>query len=350
MKKTLLLLFVIQFTLGFSQTVTKILLIHPTVKNINTFKYLSENKIIDIDNVQFIGVYHKDERYDYSKSLAYISDSNIINFSLVMIDSSISRNELFVENKLTPQLDSLFTISDGAIFTGGDDIPASVYSEKTSFLTDIADPYRHYFEVSFLNHLLNMNSGDDAFLNKKPDYVILGICLGMQTINVASGGTMYQDIPTEVYKLSDIESATAIQSKMHKNYVRLISDDKSIMGSSLHRIVVYDREDKITSLFKHNKTPFVLSWHHQAVKKTGHHINVIFTSEDGNVIEGINHNRFDNVYGLQFHPEYIKIYNNDLLRFKLEDDEKGFTDLLKEKNSYQFHVDLWKFFSEMYKD
>lgn len=350
MKKILLLLFVIQITFGFSQTVTKILLIHPTVKNINTFRYLSENNFIDIEHVQFIGVYHKDEVYDYSRSLAYIEDSSITNFTLVRIDSVITRNELFVVNKMTTELDSLFTISDGVIFTGGDDIPASVYSEKTSFLTDIDDPFRHYFEVSFLNHLLNMNSGEDAFLNRKPNYVILGICLGMQTINVATGGTMYQDIPTEVYNLTDIESAAAMQSKMHKNYVKLISDDRNMIGSSLHPIVVYDREDKITTLFKSNKTPFVLSWHHQAIKKTGSNINVIFISADGKVVEGINHNRYDNVYGVQFHPEYVKIYNNDLVRFKLEDDEKGFSDLLKENESYQFHVDLWKFYSDMYKD
>jgi len=347
--KKLLILFIIfgASIISFSNDTLTILLIHPTVNNINTFNYLSKNKIIELDNVKFIGVYHKDELYDYSKSQQYITDSNLTNFSLVSLDNKIEKGEIFANNKLSSKFDSLFSISNAAIFTGGDDIPPSVYSSKTNFLTSIDDPYRHYFEISFLYHLLEKDNGENALLNKNPKYAILGICLGMQTINIATKGTMYQDIPTEVYKLKCIEDAAKMQNKMHKNYTKLISDDKDMIGSSLHPIVLKDTENPISLILKKNKIPYVLSWHHQAVKKVGNNLNVIFTSEDKKIIEGLNHKKFANVYGVQFHPEYIKIYTNQDVRFYLEDEQKGFSDLLKEKNSYEFHIEFWKFFSSL---
>jgi putative glutamine amidotransferase len=348
MKKFLILLIIANFYfISLANDTLTILLIHPTVKNINTFNYLSLNKIIDIDNVKFIGVYHKDEQYDYSKSKEFIADSNLTNFSLVELSNPIEKTDIYKDNNLSSQFDSLFLISNAAIFTGGDDISPSVYGNKTKFLTSIDDPYRHYFEISFLYHLIEKDNGKTALLNKNPNYAILGICLGMQTINVAAKGTMYQDIPTEVYKLKCIEDAVKIQSKMHKNYSKLISDDKDMIGASLHPILLKDIENPISKIFNDNKMPYVLSWHHQAVKKIGNNLKVIFTSEDKKIVEGLNHTIFKNVYGVQFHPEYIKIYKNQEIRFKLEDKQKAFADLLKEKNSYQFHIELWRFFSSL---
>lgn len=351
MKKLLVLFIIINtFFISFANDTLTILLIHPTVKNIATFNYLSTNKIIDVRNVKFVGVYHKDELYDYSKSENYINDSNLTNFSLVELSNSIEKDEIFVDNKLSLSFDSLFSISNAAVFTGGDDISPSVYSAKTKFLTSIEDPYRHYFEISFLYHLLEKDNGSNALLNKNPQYAILGICLGMQTINVATKGTMYQDIPTEVYKLKYIEDAAKIQAQMHKNYTKLISDDKDMIGSSLHPIVLKNIDNSISKLFNKNNNPYVLSWHHQAVKKVGNNLNVIFTSEDKKIIEGLIHKKFPNVYGVQFHPEYIKIYNNQNVRFNAEDKSKGFSDLLKEKDSYEFHISFWKYFSSLIQD
>ena len=351
MKKILVLLFLVNvFFVSVANDTLTILLIHPTVRNISTFNYLSSNKIIDIDNVKFIGVYHKDERYDYSKSKEFITDSNLTNFSLVELSNSIEKDDIYKENNLSTKFDSLFSISNAAIFTGGDDISPAVYGSKTKFLTSIDDPYRHYFEISFLYHLIEKDNCNTALLNKKPKYAILGICLGMQTINVAAKGTMYQDIPTEVYKYKCIEDAAKNQNKMHKNYVKQISDDKDMIGASLHPILLKDTENPIFKIFNENKTPYVLSWHHQAVKKIGNNLKVIFTSEDKKIVEGLNHIKFKNVYGVQFHPEYVKIYKNQEVRFKLEDEQKGFGDLLKEKNSYEFHIELWKFFSNLVQD
>ncbi len=88
----------------------------------------------------------------------------------------------------------IFEHSEGTVFFGGPDLPPEVYNEKTSLHTSIYDPYRHYFELSFLFHLLGGYQAEkfEPLLKEDPDYLIYGFCLGMQTMNVATGGTMMQ--------------------------------------------------------------------------------------------------------------------------------------------------------------
>jgi hypothetical protein len=61
----------------------------------------------------------------------------------------------------------------------------------------ITDPHRHYLELSFLFHLLG-GFQDESFLpllEERPEYPVLGICLGMQSMNVATGGDMIRIFP-----------------------------------------------------------------------------------------------------------------------------------------------------------
>ncbi len=69
-----------------------------------------------------------------------------------------------------------------------------------SLLTRLTDPYRHYFEASFLFHLLGGSQNIDytPFLEVNKEYTVYAICLGIQTMNIAAGGTMTQDIPSEL--------------------------------------------------------------------------------------------------------------------------------------------------------
>ena len=237
------------------------------------------------------------------------------------------------------------------MFFGGPDLPPSVYGEPMSLLTRVSDPYRHYFELSFLFHLLGgmQNPNFNALLKQNPDYVIYGICLGMQTINVAAGGTMIQDIPSEVYQHKTVEqvlnSAKTIQ---HRNYNKNIENDKALFSGSFHPIKILNPKQLINSE-KVEMTPLVYSNHHQAIEKTGKNIQIIATSVDRKIIEAISHKKYPNVIGVQFHPEGIYLHNQQL-QYKTDPNKtpKSGKQILKENNSYQFHLDFWKTFSEKF--
>ncbi len=103
---------------------------------------------------------------------------------------------------------------------------------------------------------------------------LLGVCLGMQFTNVVAGGTMIQDIPSEIGKTVD-----------HRKYHSVQIEPASILADVL--------SDTHAS---------VLSNHHQAVDDLGKNLRVIARSEDG-VAEALE--RTDGGFGLfvQWHPE-----------------------------------------------
>ncbi len=329
---------------------THILVVHPTINNIKTFTYFVDNDIINIDKVKFTGIYYTKEKYDYSNSTNFLADTNLPYFSLFEITEDISKEKLFQKNKLTPVFDSLFSISDGIIFLGGPDIQPSIYSEKTELLTEITDPYRHYFELSFLYHLLGNNSkSSKPLLNKNPNYVVWAICLGMQTMNIATGGTLYQDIPSNIYNKKYVEDILNDKTYMHKNYFKNLYPRDSLTGGVFHPVIKTDLKNKIYTTLKTNANPYVYSWHHQAVNVPGHGLQILFTSPDVKVVEGVCHEQYKNVYGFQFHPEYLKLYD-EKYKLKINNSDKT-TDLKTElinNNSYNFHLSLWKYFSILF--
>ncbi len=151
---------------------------------------------------------------------------------------------------------------DGLVLIGGDDIPPRVYGEQPHETVRPLTPERYEFERQFIDRWL---------ASGKP---VLGVCLGMQFANVVRGGTMIQDIPSEIGKTVD-----------HRKYHRVRIDS----GSSLARILGAEEAS-------------VLSSHHQAVDGLGRNLRAIARSEDG-VVEALE--RTDGGFGLfvQWHPE-----------------------------------------------
>ncbi len=155
-------------------------------------------------------------------------------------------------------------VLDGLVLIGGDDIPPEAYGEQPHETVEPLTPQRYEFERKLIARWLE--SG-------KP---LLGVCLGMQFTNVVAGGTMIQDIPSEI--------GTQVN---HRGY---------------HRVQIVPSSALAEILGTHEAS--VLSYHHQAVEKLGRDLQVIARSDDG-IIEALE--RTDGPFGLfvQWHPEQM---------------------------------------------
>ncbi len=168
---------------------------------------------------------------------------------------------------LVPVFDDIPRIAglvDGLLVPGGGDIPPEYYNETAvvpAACLELAERDRTDFELALLGEV-----------NKKQKPV-LGICYGMQLINVMFGGSLYQDIGRQTGC-----------GQGHKD--------------GQHGI-------RITGHFPAGLEPLYLtinSSHHQAVKTLGSGLEVFAEAEDG-IIEGIYYPRHPFLAGVQWHPE-----------------------------------------------
>jgi len=362
MKKLLLVIiaFSVVYTGVFAQSnnkntdKTKIILVNPGVFYLKSLTYLTDNNKIDIKNLQYQAIFYTKNEVSYDDAAEFVKENNISYIKLIKVEGDLNAANLFKDNSCTKSFNELFENSDGVIFLGGADIPAIAFEQKTSLLAGIRTPNRHYFELSFLYHLLGREkSKHKALLEKRPDYVVFGICLGMQTMNVATGGNMYQDIPSEIYGLKYVEDVLALdKNKMHRNYWRQLTADSEFNGHNFHKIKLVD-DQFFTSKFKTNKNaqPWVVSSHHQAVNKIGKGFKVVATSLDGKVVEALHHEKYDNVFGVQFHPEFYTIHDPDSKKMKMTPDDKELMtehEMLKKIGGYNFQLKYWEYFSSLF--
>lgn len=164
-------------------------------------------------------------------------------------------------------IDQYIDVIDGLLLIGGDDIPPTAYGQQPHD-TVVAMPSQRYdFESRLIPEWLETG---------KPT---LGICLGMQFTNVASGGTMIQDIPSYV--------------DGHENH----------RGKLKHHEVIIDKGSMLADIIGSEKV-FVYSNHHQAVDMVGSGLKIVARAPDG-VIESLQ--RTDTPFGLfvQWHPELM---------------------------------------------
>lgn len=332
-----------------------IILMHPTVNNIKIFKYLVDNKIFPLpQSYKVLGVYHSLEEFNYTASDEYLKQEGITNIALIKIDATFTSENIFKNNSCTDTFKKLFEKSSGAIFFGGPDIPPSCYGEQTSLLTSITDPYRHYMELSFLYHMLG-GSQDTTYiplLKSKPNYPILGICLGMQSINVATGGTLYQDIPSELYNQKTIEEVmNTEQNQQHRNYQTNYSLDADVTYYFYHQIAI-EKNSPLTSYVSSDTIhPYVWSSHHQCIKKLGLGIEIAAKSMDGKIVESITHSKYPNVLGVQFHPEKSELYkpNEKIKLTPLSPAKYSYLDLYSGDKGENFQRTIWKEFANKFR-
>ena len=334
----------------------QIILMHPTVSNLKTFEYLTTNRIFPLPaGYKVLGVYHAKETYDYQQSEKYIKNNGLKNVQLMRITTPIPQDSLYCKNGVSPLFKQLVANSRGVIFFGGPDIPPATYGEPTNLLTVVTDPYRHYMELSFMFQLLggNQNPAFRPLLENKPNFGVMGICLGMQTMNVATGGTLYQDIPTELYDISTAEGVLKQDANnQHRNYHTNLTDDSTLFHGSFHQIRLVEG-GKLQDLVSTKEVmPFVLSSHHQGVKDLGKGLMVAAWSVDGKVVEAIEHVRYPNVIGLQFHPEPRELYDSTMkLKFESNLSAKySFAELYPGGRGENFNRAIWKLIGKIYEN
>jgi len=303
-------------TAGAPDGIKRLTVCYPSRGTIEDILALKDQGLLPAEKFEIVGIYHAKERTNYKEALKLVAERKLDWFHFHEITADLSPADLFKPNAASKEFADIIAKSDGVIFFGGPDIPPVTYGEKTSFLTVITDPFRHDMELSLVFHLLGgfQEESFRGFLDSRPDFPILGICLGEQTLNAGTGGTLYQDIQSEIYGRAFWEDVIAAgQPNWHTNpWTKVEPRDRAVMGYMLHPIKLGAKSKLVTALgFKPGDQPTIMSAHHQAVDKIGKGFVVAATSLDGKVIEAIEHSRFANVLGVQFHPEFSMLWDKE---------------------------------------
>ncbi|MES2073454.1 MAG: type 1 glutamine amidotransferase [Pseudomonadota bacterium] len=169
---------------------------------------------------------------------------------------------------------------DGLVLQGGADVSPQSYAEAVTRPEWSGDRARDVYELELLHEFI------------EADKPVLGICRGCQLINVGFGGTLYQDIASNV--------PTAI-SHVSDMYDRNYHEIQFAKGSTLGK------------LFASQPTALVNSIHHQAVKTLGRDLVVEAVSHTDQIVEAIRYKKANFVMGLQWHPEFHRAGSQDLL-------------------------------------
>jgi len=162
---------------------------------------------------------------------------------------------------------------DGILFAGGDDVDPSFYGETKRHENVRDHRPRDEFEFSLLQQALERRSP------------ILGICRGVQMINVGFGGSLYQDMNEDAEPQLEHRQTDLGKSRQEPTHSVLVTDPESALGA------VVQGSCRVNSL------------HHQAVKRLGRGLKVTARSEDGFVEAVESAEAYPFLMAVQWHPE-----------------------------------------------
>ncbi|MGE5677054.1 MAG: gamma-glutamyl-gamma-aminobutyrate hydrolase family protein [Pseudomonadota bacterium] len=174
---------------------------------------------------------------------------------------------------------------DGFLFTGGPDVNPQIYGEKMETYCGKPCNERDTLEGMLFRRVLELD---------KP---MLGICRGLQLFNALLGGTLYQDIPTQ------LQPGKQIIHTMKPPYEKPVHKVSIEKDSPLNKILGFEEIA-------------VNSYHHQGIKQLSGRLVAAAQAEDG-LIEAVYMPDRSLVMAVQWHPEFMyKSDENSLRLFK----------------------------------
>ncbi|MCF8566364.1 gamma-glutamyl-gamma-aminobutyrate hydrolase family protein [Alicyclobacillus tolerans] len=168
--------------------------------------------------------------------------------------------------------DELAERIDGLLLAGGEDVSPLLYGEEPRKGLGDVIPERDELEFALIQAM------------RKRHKPILGICRGIQVLNVAYGGTLYQDLVREW-------KGTVVHSQRARR-------------SHLSHSVQIDPESRLFHLLGENEKVTCNSFHHQAIKDLGRSLAAVAWDDEG-LIEAVEAKGEDFVVGVQWHPENL---------------------------------------------
>jgi len=162
-------------------------------------------------------------------------------------------------------------VLDGLVLQGGADVSPLTYGEEPLRPEWAGDRLRDVYEIELVHEFVEAG---------KP---VLGVCRGAQIINVAFGGTLYQDVRMQI---PDAREHVTDAYEKHLHEIRFVA------GSGLAR------------MYRGVERPSVTSIHHQSIKSLGRGLRVEALSEPDGVIEAIRGEGKGYVFAVQWHPEF----------------------------------------------
>lgn len=173
-------------------------------------------------------------------------------------------------------LRAIYEHLDGVFLPGGADIDPASYKEERHRACDTSDPARDEVELMFVRW---------AMEEQKP---VLGVCRGLQIINLAAGGTLYQDLADQ-FEGSIKHDYFPFSGEFARDYIA-------------HDVTLTPRT-RLAKIFRVQTLP-VNSMHHQGIRSLGDGLVVSALSPDG-LIEGIEWGGDHWLVGVQWHPEVL---------------------------------------------
>ncbi len=196
----------------------------------------------------------------------WLMQRDVLAFMVPSPDGSTRR----ATSKVT--LDAYADALDGLVLMGGSDVAPETYGEQAIKPEWSGDRVRDQYEIGLLK----------AFMARsKP---VLGVCRGAQLINVAMGGTLWQDITTQVPHGLNHRNWAIYEKNAHATSL--------VPGSGLARLYPGIATVKTNSI------------HHQAVKALGRNLVVEAWSEPDRLVEAIRWTGSSYVFAVQWHPEF----------------------------------------------
>ena len=212
---------------------------------------------------------NKDTPIAHYGNVAYVDAINKAGATAIILPVSIDEEVV----------DNYIELCDGFLFTGGKDLNPLTYQEdlnpKCGKFSDLLDEYQ-------------LMLIDKVFRAKKP---ILGVCRGLQLLNVYMGGSLYQDVSEKSAFVLGHNQASDDGDVCHNIYIS--------EGNVLHDLY----GDKIA----------VNSFHHQAIHKLADGLKAVASSNDG-IIEAVSVENYPYGLAVQWHPEKMLLKDNQMLK------------------------------------